>query len=443
MYRLVALGLVCAMGCARSGYDRAWVQRAVVQHTGHRLRDTGPAPQDGASLPPGVEVSRGLTARDAVAIALWNNPAFQAELTQLGFARADLAEAGLLPNPTLALLLPLGPRQLEAWLAWPVEVLWHRPRRVEAAQRDVERVARGLVQTGLDLARDARLAHAELVLAQRRWRLRREGADTLEALAALVEARWRAGDVGAPEAAAARFEAGMAREAALRAEGETEAARARLHQVMGVAELGRAVEASPVADGEPVLPALDRLVTVALAARPDVRAAELAMEAAGARRGWERARVIGAVARLDAFGPAPEGTGPSQASGRVGVQVTVPLFNQNQAGRARAEAEWERAVWRYAQLRQQIVQDVTVARAQVVQARGGLSVWRATVMPAADAALAAATEALARGEASRQPVLEATRRRLDAQLREAELEAELSRALAQLARSTGGHDAGG
>ena len=67
----------------------------------------------------------------------------------------------------------------------------------------------------------------------------------------------------------------------------------------------------------------------------------------------------------------------------------------------------------------------------------------ATVMPAADAALAAATEALARGEASRQPVLEATRRRLDAQLREAELEAELSRALAQLARSTGGHDAGG
>lgn len=443
MYRLVALCVVCVLGCARSGYDRAWVQRAVVERTGQRLRDEGRAPQEGVSLPPGVEVSRGLTARDAVAIALWNNPAFQAELTQLGFARADLADAGLLPNPTLALLLPLGPRQLEAWLAWPVEVLWQRPRRVAAAQLDVERVARGLVQTGVDLARDARLAHAELVLAQRRGRLRREGADTLEALAALVETRWRAGNVGAPEAAAARFEAGTAREAALRAEGETEVARARLHQVLGVVAMDRAVEALSAPDGEPVMPALDRLVTVALAARPDVRAAELAMEAAAARQGWERARVLGALARLDAFGPAPDGTGPSQATGRVGVQVTLPLFNQNQSGRARAEAEWTRAVWRYAQLRQQIVQEVSVARAQVTQARAGLSVWRATVMPAADAALAAASEALVRGEASRQPLLEATRRRLDAQVREAELEAELSRALAQLARSTGGHDAGG
>ncbi len=443
MYRLVVLCLVCVVGCARSGYDRAWVQRTVAQRTGHRLREEARGPQDGASLPPGVDVSHGLTARDAVAIALWNNPAFQAELTQLGFARADLAEAGLLPNPTLALLLPLGPRQWEAWLAWPVEVLWQRPRRVAAARLDVERVARGLVQTGLDLARDARLAHAELVLAQRRGRLRREGADALEALAALVEARWRAGDTGRPESAVARFEAGSAREAALRAEAETEVARARLHMVMGVAELGRAVEALPPSEAAGEAPPLAALVTAALAARPDVRAAELAMEAAGARQGWERARVLGALARLDAFGPAPEGAGPPQTSGRVGLQMTLPLFNQNQAGRARAEAEWERAVWRYAQVRQQVVHEVTTARAQAVQARAGLSVWRGTVMPAVEATMTDAAEALARGEASRQPLLEATRRRLDAQVREAELQAELSRAVAQLARSTGGHDAGG
>ena len=75
----------------------------------------------GTVLPPNVNIADGLTQDEAVAIALWNNPDFQVQLANLGFARADLVEAGLLQNPVLSLLFPLGPKQLEATLRWPIE----------------------------------------------------------------------------------------------------------------------------------------------------------------------------------------------------------------------------------------------------------------------------------------------------------------------------------
>src|SRR5690242_6689209 len=77
-----------------------------------------------AAIPPGLSIEDGLTPDEAVAIALWNNADFRVQLTDLGFARADLLEAGLLRNPVLSLLFPLGPKQLEATLRFPIEVLW-------------------------------------------------------------------------------------------------------------------------------------------------------------------------------------------------------------------------------------------------------------------------------------------------------------------------------
>ena len=53
--------------------------------------------------------------------------------------------------------------------------------------------------------------------------------------------------------------------------------------------------------------ALDELMTEALASRPDVRAAEIAVEAAGARVGLEKARIVTMMATLDANGEGKEG----------------------------------------------------------------------------------------------------------------------------------------
>lgn len=434
--RRAALALALATGCASSPVDRSWLARRLVERTGHGARGSDQAVA-APSVPAGVNLDDGITEDEAVATALWNHPGFQADLAQLGVARADLAEAGMLPNPILSLLLPIGPRQVEGWLQWPLEVLWQRPRRVAAAQAEVARVGESLVQSGLDVARDARVAHADLLVARARARLRADLSDALTGLADLARRRAAAGDLGDTDAAAARADAGAAQEQRARAEVEAVTAQARLIQLLGLAELRREVD--PVA---PELRAeapreLEGLLRVAMAARPDVRAAELGLEAAGARRGWEVSRIFSVVARVDAFSPAPQG-GPTSVTGRAGLQMTLPIFQQNQGGIGRADAEIERATWRYAQARQQVVTEVITARAQAAQAAAALGPWRSEVIPAAEEALRGAERAFAQGETSYAAVLEATRRVLDLRLREAELRGDVQRAAAQLDRSTGG-----
>lgn len=434
MRRSLLLSAGLLIGCATSPYDRAWLSREIARQTGHAARGEADAASTASRLPPGVSLGDGVSEEEAAATALWNNPTLQADLTQLGFSRGDLADAGLLPNPTLSLLFPLGLRQIEAWLAWPIEVLWQRPRRVDAARLDVERVARGLVQNGLDVARDARLAHTEVALASARARIRAENARTLASIAELTAARLRAGDVGEPEAAATRVEAGVAAEQNSRAEADATVARARLAQVLGITDLPDDLAAIAPAEEAAELPDLRQLVATALAARPDVRAAEIAVEAAGARAGWERSRIFAVTLRTDVFAPPAGG----EYTGRIGPQITLPIFNQNQGGVGRAEAEAERAAWRVAALRQQVTAEVAIARAQFAQSRAALGPWRADVLPAAEGAVRGAMQAFEQGESSYLVVLDATRRLLDVRLREAELQADVRRARAQLDRSTGG-----
>jgi cobalt-zinc-cadmium efflux system outer membrane protein len=131
-------------------------------------------------LPPSVDVMDGISSDEAVAVALWNNAAFHVTVSQLGFARADLVEAGLLANPVLSLLFPVGPKQLEATLRWPIEFLWERPKRIAAAQLSLDVAASSLVQAGLDLALSVRVAHADLALALDRQRLAGETAAALQ-----------------------------------------------------------------------------------------------------------------------------------------------------------------------------------------------------------------------------------------------------------------------
>src|SRR6185503_6437187 len=175
MKRLFALILMIVIlgGCAskRPSQVSTKVSKRIEEHTGHGLN---PSSSSAFALPPGVSPDDGLTEDEAVAVALWNNAAFQADLTALGFARADLIEAGQLRNPILTLLLPWGPKQLEFTAGFPLEVFWQRPRRVAAAKIDFERVAESLVQTGLNLVRDVRVAYADVALADDRARIASE-----------------------------------------------------------------------------------------------------------------------------------------------------------------------------------------------------------------------------------------------------------------------------
>lgn len=118
--------------------------------------------------------------------------------------------------------------------------------------------------------------------------------------------------------------------------------------------------------------ALPDLIKIALAARPELRAAELAMEAAGARAKWERSKIFSLISVIDMNGEGKQGfeIGP-------GLQVELPLFHRNKGGITRAEAELERAARQYAAVRQRIVMEVQESHTQLLQAREALQLWRA------------------------------------------------------------------
>lgn len=105
---ITVLSLVLAPACASHA-------RLDAQNAASRLQErTGAAPRVtgvvSPEIPASVRLDDGLTPDEAVTVALWNNAAFQVSVSELGFARADLLEAGVLTNPVLSLLFPLGPK---------------------------------------------------------------------------------------------------------------------------------------------------------------------------------------------------------------------------------------------------------------------------------------------------------------------------------------------
>jgi cobalt-zinc-cadmium efflux system outer membrane protein len=197
---------------AQAKRQPADASKEVESRTGHKLQ---PAMKSEApALPEGVSLEDGVTEDEAVAIALWNNPALQAELTALGVARADVIQAGLLTNPQLAMVFPFSFRILEAVANWPIEAIWQRPRRVAAARLEQERVAESLVSRALDLARDAHLAYAEYAAAQTRADIAEEITRERREIAVIINARLRAGDISELETSAAGADARLAEERA-------------------------------------------------------------------------------------------------------------------------------------------------------------------------------------------------------------------------------------
>lgn len=453
MNKLIAIVLaVMLTACSsRSSKVSTQVSKGIEDRTGHGLN---PNSQPSVfALPPGVSAADGLSEDEAVAIALWNNAAFQADLTSLGFAQADLIEAGQLRNPMLTLLLPWGPKQFEATANLPLEVFWQRPRRVAAAKVDLERVAESLVQTGLNLVRDARVAYADLALANNRAQIAAESLRQRNEIAQIVVARLRAGDISDLETGPARTDAQQAEEQANRFNSEVALARERLGFMLGLPpsdaslNLKASLSESPAASGtstnilnagpvsavqQPVVGDVNDLIKQALAARPDLRAAELAIEAAGRRAKWERSKIFSIAAILDANAKGTEGfeAGP-------GVQVELPIFNRNRGGITRAEAEIERAARQYVAVRHRIVLEVEEAYTQLFQARQSLDSWRTLVLPRIREDIRISEKAYVAGEVPYLFVLETSRRLTDSLLREAEASAALLRAKAQLERAVG------
>jgi cobalt-zinc-cadmium efflux system outer membrane protein len=396
---------------------------------GHGLRET----EDIGAIPPNVVLEDGVAEEEAVALALWNHGAFQAELANLGFSRADVVEAGLLRNPIFSLLLPLGPKQMEATLSWPIEALWQRPRRVAVAELEAERAAESLIQNGLNLIRDARLAHAQTIFAADRLNLTQEQLGLRRQILEITEARLRAGDIAELEVLPARNDVRLIEGEILRSQHEVAATSAQLALAVGAIVESQSLVATPSVLPSKNAPEFAALLESAFSSRPDMRAAELAIEAAGERARWQKSRVLALTSVLDANGQGREGfeIGP-------GVQAELFTADRNSGNRLRAEAEVEQASRRYVAVRQQIASEVADARIRYEEARTALIQWRDGILPPLEEAVRRTERAFAAGDVSRLLLLESTARFVEAGNRYLEIQWSLRRARAELERAVGG-----
>ncbi|MGD9762373.1 MAG: TolC family protein [Candidatus Binatia bacterium] len=414
-------------GCAvPQGIGR--VSDELAQRTGYELTEAEPGE---TVLPPAVSLAHGLSQDDAVAIALWNNAALRATLADLGLSRADLIQAGMLPNPTFSMFVPVGPKPLETTFRYPLEVLWLRPYRVAAARADYESTAEHLVQSALDLIRDVRVAYSDVALADGHVAVAQETASLAEQIAELTAARAAAGDISELDADTARVDTLQAHEQLARARYDAGMARERLRNLLGT-------EATPLQSlADPGVPPrveedAGRLVEMALAARPDLHAADLALEAAGERSGLARAEVFAFAAGVSAK---EEGnqflTGPA-------FDLTIPILNQNQGSIARADAAVEKASRQYVSARDRVVLEVREAHIRLRQAQESFTTWNARILPPLTDTVRRAERAYAAGDVSFLFVLDAARKLSAARVKEVDAAAELRRAAAELERSIGG-----
>jgi cobalt-zinc-cadmium efflux system outer membrane protein len=430
--RAAAATLALAVGCVTSdpGLESEAIRAQIEQAP--ETRAAAPPRLPEPTEPPGVVVADGVSDDEAVRLALWNNAAFREALAQLGFSRADLAQAGMLPNPTLSLLFPLGPKQLEYSVALSLDALWLQPRRVSIARGDGARSAQALVQTGLDLVRDVRVASAELALADERVR-------NFEALLALrteireiAQRRLALADISELEFAAVRLDDLQAREDAARSRAAARQAQQRWQMLLGLGL--REPEPVLVATGGEEACAGDyaSLWQQTLFARPDLRAGELAIETAASRAGLAVAEIFTLTALLDANGSGSSGfeTGP-------GLSAAIPLLSQNQGARLRADAELERAAAAYTALVQRAHLELVTALERAQEAERELRSVRDEIEPQVGALLDQVRRAYALGNVGYLAVLEASRQELGVRTRKSELLAELRRSCAELDRSVG------
>ncbi len=432
MSRLIVgtVAAVLATACATTNQvpGRTDIGDAIRTRTGRELR----AEPGSEALPPGVSLGA-LTREDAVAVALWNSPSFEVSLTQLGLARADLVEARLLRNPIFSLLFPWGPKQLEWTLQFPVDALWQRPRRVAAATTNVRAVAERLVYDGLTLVADVRLAFVEAIAGERRFTLAGENTDLARRIAGIADARLRAGDISELEARMARTDAAQVA-AELRAlEHERGVSTLALIARMGLQVPAAEVRLAPAALAPPAMCGMpEALVEDAVASRPDVRAAEIAIEAAGQRAAWERSRIVSLIGILDANSrrDAQDEVGP-------GINLDVPIFSRNQGGIGRADVEIERASRAYLQVRTQVTTEVRTAAVRFTQAQQAMQIWAEEIVPSLQIEQRQAEAAYEAGEVALLNLLDSSRRLVQARMRTLAAEIELQRAAVVLDRAIG------
>ena len=337
-----------------------------------------------------------LSAESAIRIALINNPQLQASYANLGFAAADVYEAGRVRNPILSGAFldtnAAGERdQVTYGLVVSFTDLITLPARTRLSRGAFAAMKQQVGADVLGVAAAAEKAYYEYVGAQQVAALRAQIANAGELSARLAQRFFDAGNLAPRELAMERAAASEARLNALEATNAAFAARTALATVLGLS-VGEPWTA-PAALRLPVATEddLDALLALARDSRLDLAAARTNADVMADRRGvvnWTRW-----LGDLDVGAERERDTDGSRLSGPT-VDWEVPIFNQHRDALLRADAELQIAVSDVRRVSLDVDNSVRLAYAALQNARARIDEYRTTLIPQRIETVARAQEEL-------------------------------------------------
>ncbi len=379
-------------------------------------------------LPQDISLEDGLSEKEAVAIALWNNAQFIADLGQLGIARGEVLQAGQIKNPNFYVLFPIGLRQLEVRLFWAFSELLARPHRLAIAALKARQTANKLIQNGLTLTRDTQVAFANLFQNQKALPLAKSKADLMEKLSEINQARLELGDTSEMERKQTQIDSLAARDQLNRLRYDGQVFHHRLIALLGIDNNTNFYLSEEVPLYYEVR-GIDDLLKIAFESSPELRMAEIDIKSAGQQIGLEQSSIFNFIGILDKRAMDNQ-LGP-------GISMDLPIFNQNEGGITRAEAQLETAGKQYVAIREKIKLAVRETHTQYLAALEGWELFNRQVLPQQEARVLLSAQALEKGDIAYMTLLEAKRQWIDAQLRQIEVMGDLMRKTADLGISIG------
>ena len=401
------------------------------------LVGVGAAPHSVAAQVPGPSgLAQPLALGEAVRRALAGNLELRVIRTDTGFAQAELVGSRLRPSPSLAAeYLTIGDGRVS--LTQDLQLWGVRGYRIRAATLGQQRAQFTVEDAARLVRRDVVRSYRELLFQEERVALLDSLAQVNERISRVARSAFEQGlgsELDSRLSLTTYQQTLLERESAAqvadvqqvelaRLLGDSLTARYRLTDSLPAGGLYFLTAASADTTGprpvrfDPNETGLDSLVRLALANRPDLRAAELDLEAqqaslAAARAAGKPTLAVGAI-----YGHSHDAVG--LVSGRevsngengvgVGLVVGLPVANRNQGEVLRARFAGEAAAHRLASLKQSLERDIRVALGRVALASSRVETLRQVILPSSQGAVRVAETAFARGQVNIFEVLQVQR----------------------------------
>lgn len=378
-------------------------------------------------------MNNGIDEDEAVSIALWNNPQMQADLATIAISQADVVEAGIVSNPLLRYLAPSGKVMASGYINFAFDFLFQRPKRIKAAQTESLRVSELGLQRSYTLIRDVQNAYSDLLLSRERAAILAENARVRKEMAELTNSRFRNGDIPELEVTTFRADSASAQDDFIKAILDTILKKNTLNVLLGFSP-DTTLNLSPTvfySDSQKIVE--QDYLQLAYDYQPELEAAKINMQGIGQRLGWEKTRVFAFIGVLNFQHLQSEGGSKFLPNAfNPGIQIEMPILNRNQGRITKAKAEMEQAAFQYVATRQRIALEVSNSYHRYELSWRSYQAWNGGTIPALEENVRLSQSSYRNGDISYLPVLEAIRQLLNAQLRQAEIRADIRRSIGNL-----------